>query len=267
MVVNDVGFARQPDHVADVSRFLRERGALKVKLRFKDDTSRYLHDMILGLHEHHGHGLPITHSASRGWFWDVRPNSTIFQSQMVQARSETMQNFPWHTDCSYEGSPPRFFALQVLQPDRRGGGTLSVMNVKRLLSLLSPSTTASLLKPEYLITVPSEFCKNETQRHIIGSILAADECSHQPSMVRFREDLLTPLSAGACAALQELKQRLLGSDAQKEIIHLTPEALPQGSILLLDNRQWLHARNEVKDPERHLRRVRWDARPFQALCD
>lgn len=31
---------------------------------------------------------------------------------------------------------------------------------------------------------------------------------------------------------------------------------------MMDNERWLHARNEVKDPNRHLRRVRWDAREF-----
>jgi alpha-ketoglutarate-dependent taurine dioxygenase len=49
-----------------------------------------------------------------------------------------MFRFEWHTDCSYEEQPPRFFTLQVLQPDRYGGGTLSVLNVDRLLTLLSP---------------------------------------------------------------------------------------------------------------------------------
>lgn len=261
LAASNLSYARHPRHVRDVSNHLREHGILKVSLAFPDDTSRYLQDLVHSLHRNHGHILPIAHSAARGWFWDVRPNDTIFQSHNHQARSETMQDFPWHTDCSYEECPPGFFALQVLQHDRQGGGTLSVMRVDRLLRHLSPSTTATLLKPQFRIDVPAEFIKNEHQQHIIGNILAVDETG-LPSMLRFREEILTPLTTNASGALNELKQYLTGTEAMTETLHLTPECMPRGSILLMDNRRWLHARNEVRDPMRHLRRIRWNAVPF-----
>ncbi|KAB8261623.1 hypothetical protein BDV32DRAFT_32609 [Aspergillus pseudonomiae] len=264
LIASDLSCATRSSHVTDVSNALRKSGILKVSLQFKDDASKYLQNLILGLHKHHGHGLPITHSASRGWFWDIRPNSTTFQTPSHQARSETMQEFPWHTDCSYEEAPPKYFALQVLREDRCGGGTLSVMNVGRLSSMLSPSTCAALLRPEFRIDVPPEFVKSDASRHIIGSLMAAD-LSGAPSMLRFREDIMTPLSMDAAAALAELKECLLGLEVQTETLHLTPDCLPRGSVVLMDNRRWLHARNEVMDPERHLRRVRWDASPFPAM--
>ncbi|KAE8141865.1 Clavaminate synthase-like protein [Aspergillus pseudotamarii] len=262
--VKQILCATRPSHVAEVSNTLRKSGILKVSLQFKDDASKYLQNLILGLHKNHGHGLPTTHSASRGWFWDVRPNSTTFQTPSHQARSETMQEFPWHTDCSYEEAPAKYFALQVLREDRCGGGTLSVMNVGKLSSMLSPSTCAALLRPEFRIDVPPEFVKSDASRHIIGSLMAADS-SGAPSMLRFREDILTPLSVEAAAALTELKDCLLGLEVQAETLHLTPDCLPRGSIVLMDNHRWLHARNEVMDPERHLRRVRWHASPFPAV--
>lgn len=174
-----------------------------------------------------------------------------------------MEEFPWHTDCSYEEAPPRYFALQVLQEDRCGGGTLSVMNVGRLSSLLSSSTCAALLRPEFRITVPPEFVKSEDKQYIVGSLMAVD-AEGLPSMVRFREDILAPLTAEAALALGEMKECLLGSKVEAETLHLTPDCLPRGSIILMDNYRWLHARNHVNDPKRHLRRVRWDARPFPA---
>ncbi|KAE8352569.1 Clavaminate synthase-like protein [Aspergillus coremiiformis] len=250
-------------HITEVSNILRKTGILKVSLPFQDDSSQYLENLILGLHKHHAHGLPITHSASRGWFWDIRPQSETFQTPLHQARSETMQEFPWHTDCSYEETPPRYFALQVLREDRCGGGTLSVMNVGKLSALLAPSTRTALLKPAFRIDVPPEFVKSEATRHIVGGLLAVDE-NGAPSMVRFREDIVTPLSGEAATALAQLKSCLLGPEAHAETLHLTPDCLPAGSVVLLDNRRWLHARNEVKDPARHLRRVRWDARPFSS---
>ncbi|GAT25084.1 taurine catabolism dioxygenase TauD [Aspergillus luchuensis] len=258
---NDLRHASHPSHITDVSNTLRQTGILKVSLQFEDDSSHYLQHLMVGLHKQHGHGLPITHSASRGWFWDIRPNSTSFQTPSHQARSETMEEFPWHTDCSYEEAPPRYFALQVLREDQCGGGTLSVMNVGRLSSLLSTSTCTALLRPEYRITVPLEFVKDDAKRHVVGGLMATD-AKGLPSMVRFREDIVTPLTAEAALALQELKNCLLGQKVQAETLQLTSDCLPRGSVILMDNYRWLHARSNVRDPERHLRRVRWDARPF-----
>ena len=149
----------------------------------------------------------------------------------------------------------------MLQNDRCGGGTLSILNVERLLRHLSEASRSSLYHPEYSISVPPEFIKNEGQRQIVGSILCDDENGN--TSLRFREDIFTPLTKAAASALDELKSVLSGPEIGEEILHLHSEYMSRGSIILVDNRKWLHARNEVKDPERHLRRVRWDAREFK----
>ncbi|KAH6876397.1 hypothetical protein B0T10DRAFT_585503 [Thelonectria olida] len=261
----DLRHAEEPSHVRQVSEQLQRSGMLKISLQFPDQDSKYLQQLLRSLHQDHGHQLPITHSATRGWFWDVRPSKDNFQAGNHQARSETMSEFPWHTDCSYEDPPPRYFALQVLQHDRRGGGTLSVMSVERLSELLSPETRSALIRPEYRIDIPPEFIKDASQRHIIGSVFVSDLGSRS-TMIRFREDILTPLTDGAQKALEELKGALQREEVQSHsTVHLTSSDLPKGSIILMDNRRWLHARNDIKDPERHLRRVRWDAIPFD-IC-
>ncbi|KAI1098123.1 hypothetical protein F4804DRAFT_350765 [Jackrogersella minutella] len=254
--------ANQPDHARDVSEQLEKSGILKVSLGFSDNNSQYLEQLLLSLHQHHGHQLPITHSSTRGWFWDIRPSNKNFQTANCQARSETMEKFPWHTDCSYEDPPPRYFALQVLRPDRFGGGILSVMNVECLTEKLSPATRASLMHPEYRITTPPEFVKNSAPGHIIGSLLVADK-KGRFSMIRYRDDILTPLSERASLALDELKAVLNTSGQPNLTVNLTSDDLPERTIILVDNRRWLHARTDVKDPKRHLRRVRWDVIPFQ----
>ncbi|KAF3931618.1 hypothetical protein ABW20_dc0102323 [Dactylellina cionopaga] len=175
-----------------------------------------------------------------------------------------MEEFPWHTDCSYEDLPPRYFALHVLQHDRFSGGTLSVMNVQRLGELLSPDTRASLMQQDYSIRIPLEFIKEPEKRSIVGSLLTAQQ-DGQPYTMRFRRDLVTPLTDRASRALQEFDKSLrdAGTQADSSALHLTAEDLSAGSIILVDNRRWLHARNDIKDPKRHLRRVRWDAVPFE----
>lgn len=244
-----------------MNRILQDEGILRMQLNFADDESDYLQKLLLNLHRHHGHGLPITHSANRGWMWDIRPSPDSFQSNNHQARSETMEEFPWHTDCSYECEPPRFFALQVLQPDRCGGGTLSVLNVDQLLTLLSPFARKWLLTPSYRITIPPEFIKSPETKDIIGNLLATNP-NGKSTQLRFREDIVSPLCQEAEKALVELKSVLLGPAAKQQILNLTPELLSRGSIILMDNGRWLHARNDIRDPTRHLRRVRWDARQF-----
>ncbi|KAI1163018.1 hypothetical protein F5B18DRAFT_672720 [Nemania serpens] len=256
----------QHSHVHEANEKLWQHGILKINLGFPDPESQYLRQLVLSLHQYCRHQLPISHSASRGWFWDVRPESVSFQTANHRARSETMEEFPWHTDCSYEELLPRFFALQVLQHDRFGGGTLSAMNIQRLNQRLSPSTQASLMRPEYSINIPKEFVKDPKKQQIVGNLMAIDEES-QHCMMRFRRDILTPLTERAAKALEEIDTCLqtTGAVPQSEsesTVHLTSADLPTGTIIMMDNRRWLHARNNINDPKRHLRRLRWDAIPF-----
>ncbi|KAF7919218.1 hypothetical protein BELL_0182g00020 [Botrytis elliptica] len=254
--------AFQPSHLRAVHDGLKTEGVLQLQLGFEDEKSSYLQNLIHNLSKSHNHGLPIAHSAERGWFWDVRPYPSNVKIHGHRARSETMSCFDWHTDCSYENHPPRYFALQVLQPDRCGGGTLSLLSVDRLLTLLSPQAQTWLSSPNYKITVPPEFNKNQDEQCIVGNLLKMRPEGASGNQLRFREDITTPLTPEAALALNELKTILYDHGAQKWTINLGPESLPQGSIIMMDNRRWLHSRNEVKDPNRHLRRVRWDARPF-----
>ncbi|KAL8872732.1 MAG: hypothetical protein Q9174_001687 [Haloplaca sp. 1 TL-2023] len=246
-------------HTTAVATALREKGVTIVDLKFPDASSQYLRGLVLGLNQYHGHGLPITHSAERGWFWDVTPK---VKTAGFQARSESCLDFPWHTDCSYESDPPQFFALHVLRADRNGGGTLSALNVSLLMGKLKSSTLDSLSQRDFQIKVPPEFAKGIPS--ITGRLLGrADEQSNV--YMRYRADIVQPLSSRASDALRELNQSLKSErtmDAGSGQLRLSPEVLPDNSIVLMDNGRWLHARNEVRDPKRHLRRVRWGRRQF-----
>ncbi|KAF4434838.1 L-asparagine oxygenase [Fusarium acutatum] len=255
----NISCSHDPGHVYEVAAELQTSGLLKIRLGFIDDSSEYLRDLILSMHKQHGHQLPITHSATRGWFWDVRPKPAS-ATGAHHARSETMSEFSWHTDCSYEDPLPRYFALQVLQHDRYGGGTLSAMNVASLIAFLSLETRKALMAPEFRMEIPPEFIKDPEKSFITGSILAPD--SHS-TFIRYRHDIITPLTTRGAKALEELSAVLVRRDVQASLtMHLRSSDLPKGSIILMDNRRWMHARDEIEDSERHLRRVRWDARPF-----
>lgn len=142
-----------------------------------------------------------------------------------------------------------------------------MLNVNHAIQLLSNSAREALTRPEFRITVPPEFIQSPTKTSIIGSLLvggssAGDTPKASPALLRFREDIMAPLTVQAAAALEEFRKLLAGSQVRHAILNLTPEVLPRGSIVVMDNRRWLHARNHVNDPERHLRRVRWDGVEF-----
>jgi alpha-ketoglutarate-dependent taurine dioxygenase len=123
-----------------------------------------------------------------------------------------------------------------------------------------------LMRREYSISIPKEFVKDPTKQQIVGNLMAIDQES-QSCMIRFRRDLLTPLTERASKALEELDSffQAAGAAAQSEspsTVHLTAADFPTGTIIMMDNRRWLHARNQINDPKRHLRRLRWDAIPF-----
>ncbi|KAJ5286868.1 Clavaminate synthase-like protein [Penicillium angulare] len=253
--------AESAEHVQHIDNHLKSRGIVKIGLQFDDDECTYLDKLIRQLHRFHGHGIPITHSASRGWFWDVCPQPAD-PTQAHIARSETMNVFPWHTDCSYEAKPPNYFALQVIQPDQCGSGTFSVLDISRLVSFLSPTARKALRELEFRIAVPPEFMKHEDAKYITEQLLQADDgCGI--ARLRFREDIITPLTPAASIAFQELQRTLTSSKMQSEEIHLPSSMLPRGLIIAMDNRRWLHGRSQVLDPNRHLRRVR--SRPFAKL--
>lgn len=252
-----IASVKDKQHLHQVHHHLKTYGALKVNLGSSDPDSDYLRQLVLGLHQNHGHGLPSSHSLKRGWFWDVRPQPETFEHRAI---SETMNRFPWHTDSCYETAPANFFALHVLQHDRFGGGTLSLLSIDQLLKSIPHSVKLALSKPEFEISVPREFSKNENNT-IIGSLLNIGKRG-QPGRMRFRADILTPLTSRAASAYQELTFAIAQHQAT-ETQQLTSQALPRGSIILINNGRWLHSRNHVHDPARHLRRVRWDTKSFE----
>lgn len=136
-----------------------------------------------------------------------------------------------------------------------------MLNVAKLVGLLSRETTEALGRQEYRIATPPEFVKDPRHQFITGNLLASGEGDGGWTM-RFRRDIVSAASERGATALDELDRAVKSPEVLDHVVNLGPRELPKGSIILLDNRRWLHCRNEVRDPGRHLRRVRWDAVPF-----
>ncbi|KFY29836.1 hypothetical protein V494_08440 [Pseudogymnoascus sp. VKM F-4513 (FW-928)] len=258
--------AKDIPHVSAIDTALQKYGIMAITLEFSDPDSSYLLNLVRSLQRNHGHGEPLSHSSTRGWFWDVKPTPKSISAQH-HARSETMDDFPWHTDCSYALEPPRFFGLHVLQADRCGGGTLSVVQLDKVLQFLSKESVETLSQEKFRLEVPPEFEFKNGVKSVIGQVLkpvGAGTGLTKEMKCRYRADIIHPLTEKATSALEDLNKALAQARSNNSDIclNLSPEMIPNGTVLLMDNGRWLHARNSVKDPERHLRRIRWDAREF-----
>ncbi|KAK8859089.1 L-asparagine oxygenase [Apiospora arundinis] len=178
-----MSLSEHPHHVSHIVEELRRYGVLQISLKFLDNNSRYLRQLLLGFHQNHGHRLPIAHSATCGWF--------VEQSSL---------------------------------PNDQGR-----------------------------LKVPRVSDQNSTRVYQ----------GPQAAIPGWEGDLVTPLSEEAAGALKELNETLRNEGLVSTMaLSLSSAKMAEGSILLVDNRRWLHSRTNIQDPMRHLRRVRWDAAPF-----
>ena len=188
-------------------------------------------------------GILANHSNVEAHIWDVRP-----QRLTGGARSHTSEEFPMHTDCSFEDPPPRYIALYVVQEDQYDGGLTTLIDTEILIRYLSRKTLRILHTKEFYMRVPQEFFKGTNI--IKGRILSYNKLWRYRSDTIIRDD---------CAdeeidALNELDSLL-----DNPHIILTTK-LPTGSMLILDNSRWFHGRTCVMDPQRWLKRIRFDSK-------
>jgi alpha-ketoglutarate-dependent taurine dioxygenase len=163
--------------------------------------------------------------------------------------SLTMEPLPFHTDGAFEEPPPRYLAQYVVREDRFGGGETLLVEVAAVLRRLSAETLDVLRSTRFRFFAPPEYEKGVPYRD--APILFSD------GLMRYRRKIIDKgLSPEATGALDEL-------DAAIGAVEPLRLWLRAGTILLLDNARFLHARTEVRDPERHLLRMRF-SRPAAA---
>ena len=189
--------------------------------RSAEQGRAWLTDLIGGWGHLHGH------DAAGKLVWDVRVEPS------GQARSQGMDEFSLHTDASFEDTPPRYVGLLVIRPDASGGGQSQWVAVSDVLMRVSERCRAYLRMVRSL-RVPAEFSKGVER--IWGPLLCGQD------FMRYRRELLE-------ADVPEFSLALEGERVSCD--------LAEGSLLLLDNWRFLHGRTAVRDPLRHLLRVRF----------
>jgi alpha-ketoglutarate-dependent taurine dioxygenase len=82
--------------------------------------------------------------------------------------------------------------------------------------------------------------------------------------MRYRRDIIEPMNEEAKAALDVLEAALAEIDEGKTpgVNILGPDVMTENAVIVVDNARFLHARSEINDPRRWLRRVRWAPEQF-----
>lgn len=199
-------------------------------------------------------GILHTHTEADNFLWDIKISRKNKNANYL-ARSNTDHEFHFHTDCSYEENVPDYLALYVLHADQKSGGKNLVVDVKCLIETLSQDSLTVLQNTPITIRVPQEFFKG------IDSIQA---CIMDKNFnIRYRREIIDfkNLTPKQLKAIEELESLVYSPQWCRGII------LSNNQILILSNKRFLHARTQIKDPKRHLQRIRFFLPSFTSFVD
>jgi alpha-ketoglutarate-dependent taurine dioxygenase len=246
-----------------IKHALLTKGIVLIDMDSTDAESKYLMNLIKLLDM-----TPYSHSSKGDDFiWHIRP---LFEEGLIQdsidkhPRSHTSEVFTMHTDASYEKIPPRFFAIQVIEPDSMNGGESLFIKLDSVLSKLTQSEIDVLSRTLVKIKIPTEFVKDLTKRHIEGTILCRETDYSCNKLIRFRHDIIEntdALSFKFQNALSKL-ERLIDIE-NRELVKRVQ--LKRNQIILVDNSRWLHGRTKILDNNRHYVRVRFQTKDAKFL--
>jgi alpha-ketoglutarate-dependent taurine dioxygenase len=226
-------------HAKQIKSMLHKYGIVVITLSYTDNQGKMMQTIVDRI------GKPHVHNSDETVMWDIKSGGTTGKESL--ARSHKLNEFVLHTDCSYEKKVPTFFGLQVIEHDRYGGGQNLLLDATTLVQHLTPKTRRVLQNDPVKINVPEEFRKNDGLDYIIEPILDKD------FKLRFRKEIFdqSSLSGDQKKAIQDFEHHAYNTMVTRSV------SLKKNQIFLLDNQRYLHARTNVLDPERHLKRIRF----------
>lgn len=181
---------------------------------------------------------------------DVKNENSLKLSSKAVARSHTDSKFNPHTDASWLTPPPIGIALSVVNVDRFGGGRSTFVLISDVMKSLPEQARIDLVRTNLNFTTPSEFCSDHNGTTKTLPLFIAE------NRIRYRRDIMA-LPATATAN-QNTSLRLLDNCIKDSMQCASKQRLlPEKAFILLDNQRFLHSRNAIHDPDRHLMRIRF----------
>ncbi|KAL9655804.1 hypothetical protein ABK040_005031 [Willaertia magna] len=257
---------------------LERNGVLFISMNFKDDKeANYLNNLIcyLGIPSPNNNILIdkcqcqdlLNHDElncpfkkfKHEFIWDI-----TFTMNGI-ARSHSLEEFEFHTDASFETVPPHYIALETVFSDKLGCGQFMILDVNEIFNTLSKEHLDCLKKKVFKIAVPPEFRKDKD--YIVTNILFKDDTCQQSIndgkeenngwSIRYRRDIILnrlELNEKQREALN-LLDNLLNNPSKVHLLQI-----PENTIIILDNHNFLHGRFPILDERRLLKRIRFHKR-------
>jgi lysine 2,3-aminomutase len=189
-------------------------------------------------------GEPVREHAQGPWIKEIKVDEEFVYSR---PSARDAREFFLHTDLSYSSSPPPFFLLHSLVNSPSNGGMTTLCPLAGLLGRLSEEAVRQLALPQFLFPVPSYYPGD-------GPVTSAvlQTAPDGSRWIRFRRDGLRSTTWAGMAAVGELLDAIVEQSLETH--------LESGSVLLIDNRRWLHGRTAFlpaagRGEGRHLHQV------------
>ncbi|CAF3459328.1 unnamed protein product [Rotaria socialis] len=241
-------FDFDPNQIPDIEKKLQDDGYVRIQFfneHLPNDKTimKNMESVFIEIIEKLG-GQCLDHNEKENSIvWHIQSMETCSDTKAnALARSQTSDEFMFHTDCSYEINPAEYMALFVLEQDQFGGGQLEVIRLSDVLQLLSSETKEKLIKNKSKIRVPVEFQKLSNTDHINESILLDHD------RIRYRYDILCEQNNEEFHELNRIINK---------VERYRPK-LNKYTMIILNNQKYLHGRTKVLDNRRHLLRIRFN---------
>lgn len=203
-------------------------------------------------------GNTIPHDSQGKIIWDIKSNSK--SKSFIKTYSEHSHEAELHTDSQYSFYPEDYFGLLTLKKANCGGGISSLLSLKNILVKINELENSEeliqiLSSTNYPFIVPNVFKKsaknNDSPEFNYGPILRENE-------IRFRVDTFEKAlqhkdaicSEEQIKAYKILKKIILDNEYTQQFY------LEEKDLIFINNKTMLHGRDEFKDENRHLLRIR-----------
>lgn len=221
--------------IAEIRGRLERDGIALIEAAGGDEEGHELQEIVSRL------GTAQEHDRLGQAIWHIRYDAAA--AARGATASLTMEPIAFHTDGAFEDPSPRFMALYVVREDRYGGGESLLVEVAAVLKRLTARSLETLRSTPVRFRAPAEYVKVAAYRDA--------PIAFGQGLMRYRRAIIDErLCPAAKQSLDELDAAIAAVEPIRLLMH-------SGTILILDNARFLHARTAVHDPDRHLLRMRF----------
>jgi len=171
-------------------------------------------------------GEPVKEHDLGPWVKEIKVDDGYVYSR---PSARDAREFLLHTDLSYSTASPPLFLMHSLVNHPGDGGQTTLCSVDRLVERLAEPLRRELSAPQFIFPVPSYYPSHQA---VTSAVLR--QSPDGPWWLRFRQDGLRSTTWAGMSAVLELSRLMIDQMIETHV--------ESDTVLLLDNRRWLHGR-------------------------